>query len=379
MKKTGAVFLAAGKSSRMGRCKAVMPLGDQTVLERLIGVFQEVGVEQICVVTGFHRERLLPYIEGRFGVFEARNPHPEAGMFSSLRTGLQALSGSCSAMFVLPVDIALVRSCTLELVAKKWRENQGSVVLPFFGEASGHPPLIPSSLTEKICNWSGDMGLRGFFASIQDNIVPVQVPDEQMLLDMDDLAAYNRILSAWQDFDIPSHRECLALLQKVRPIPENIVSHSLMVAALARLMGEKLNQHGGFFNLALLEASGLLHDIARLEPRHGPRGAEILAEMGFGRVAEVIAPHSDMKVATGSPITHQEIVFLADKYWKGDEPVSLAVRYGAKMEKYGVNPEAKAHVAGRLVRAQHSTARFEEQTGVALEELVKQVAEKKRV
>ncbi|GAU07416.1 DVU_1551 family NTP transferase [Desulfoplanes formicivorans] len=373
MKDLGAIILAAGESSRMGRCKALLPLGGRTVLEHEVALFREVGIERICVVTGFHGECIRPLLDG-LGVVEACNPHPEEGMFASVCTGIRALAKECAGMFLLPVDIPLVRSCTLRLAAQTWRENDTSVVIPYCGKQSGHPPLVPSSWAADILGWTGDKGLHGLFRSVAHGIIPVQVPDEHMLMDMNTPDAYERILAAWQRFGVPSRKECLVVMEDVHPIPEHIRAHSIMVAALARAMGEHLNQHGGAFDPDLLEAAGLLHDIARLERHHGPRGAEILDAMGLSQVARVIAPHSDMHVPDGAPITHQEIIFLADKYFKGDRPVSLAVRYGAKMEQYGINAKARAHVKERLDHALHAEARFQERTGIVLEALANQVS-----
>lgn len=373
MKDIGAIILAAGESSRMGRCKTLLPLGGQTVLEHVIDLFREVGIGHICVVTGFHAQAIRPFIVGP-GVFEACNPHPEEGMFSSIRTGIRALCDQCAAMFLLPVDIPLVRSSTLRLVEEQWRRDAATVVIPCFRECSGHPPLVPAMLASQIDDWSGPMGLRGFFASIGERIVSVQVPDEHMLMDMDTPKAYERIRFAHKGFPVPSREECLVFLEAVCPLPANIRAHSLMVAELARNMGETLNRCGERFDLHLLEAGGLLHDIARLEPCHGPRGARILEAMGFPVVGKVIAPHSDMDVPKGSPITLEEILFLADKYFRGETPVSLHVRYQAKMEQYGINPEARTHVKARLAHALHSEARFQERTGIVLEELACRVA-----
>jgi CTP:molybdopterin cytidylyltransferase MocA len=373
MKDIGGIILAAGASSRMGGCKALLPLGDTTPLEREIALFRGVGVERICVVTGFHAQAIRPFIAGP-GVFEACNPHPEEGMFSSIRTGIRALYDQCAAMFLLPVDIPLVRSSTLRLVEEQWRRDTATVVIPCFRERSGHPPLVPSALASRIDDWSGPMGLRGFFASIGERIVSVQVPDEHMLMDMDTPEAYERIRSAHEGFPVPSREECLVLLEAVCQLPENIRAHSLMVAGLARSMGETLNRCGERFDLDLLEAAGLLHDIARLEPCHGPRGGRILEAMGFPVVGKVIAPHSDMDVPKGSPFTHEEILFLADKYFRGETPVSLHERYQAKMEQYGINPEARIHVKARLAHALHSEARFQERTGIVLAELARSVA-----
>jgi CTP:molybdopterin cytidylyltransferase MocA len=377
MKDLGAIILAAGGSARMGRCKPLLPLGGRTVLEHVMALFHNVGIPRICVVTGFHRERILPYLHVP-GVLEARNPHPEKGMFSSLCTGIAALAPLCSAMFLLPVDIPLVRTCTLQLLATARQKNPAAVIMPYCNGKSGHPPLLPSSLAPSILDWTGAMGLHGFFRSVAPPMVPVEVPDEHMLLDMDTPRAYEEITTAWSRFDIPSRMECLVLLEHVCHLPEHIRRHSIMVAHLARAMGEHLLAAGQTMDPDLLEAAGLLHDVARLQPHHGPRGAKLLADMGFARVGRIIEPHSDMDVPPQAPMTPQEIIFLADKYFKGDTPVSLAERYGAKMEQYGTSPKAREHIRKRLAHARQSEARFEGQTGVVLEELARLVAGKRQ-
>ena len=373
MNTPGALILAAGRSSRMGRCKALLPFGKTSVLEHQLDLLQHAGTGPICVVTGFHAEAIHPVISRR-KVLEARNPSPEQGMFSSICTGIATLAPLCRGFFILPVDIPLVRPCTLDLLQKKWQEDPASIAMPFFGTRSGHPPLFPSSLAQNLLAWQGEGGLQGFFTTVAHCIVPVPVPDEQMLLDMDSPEAYEKILTQKERGDIPSPGECLALIREIRPIPENIQNHSIRVAGLARAMGERLNAHGEHLDPDLLEAAGLLHDIARLEPNHGPRGAEILRDLGFTTVARVIAPHSDMDIPEHAPISHEEIIFLADKYFKGDQPVSLKVRYGAKKKKYGTTPGLRAHVEKRLEHALHSQKRMEERMGTGMENLAEEVA-----
>jgi len=48
-----AVVLAAGLSSRMGRPKAALPLGDdETFLTRIVRTFTDAGVDDVVVVVG---------------------------------------------------------------------------------------------------------------------------------------------------------------------------------------------------------------------------------------------------------------------------------------------------------------------------------------
>src|SRR5437764_10462403 len=83
----GAVILAAGRSSRMGRPKLLLPWGATSALGHLIEQWRKLGAHQIAVVcaagdTGMQAEldRLKFPIECR--IF---NEAPERGMFSSIQ------------------------------------------------------------------------------------------------------------------------------------------------------------------------------------------------------------------------------------------------------------------------------------------------------
>lgn len=82
------MMLAAGAASRMGRCKALLPLpfpdGDCCALERLARMYAFCG--QRFVVTGHHAGLLEPVALG-WGLRAVRNPRPEDGMFSSICVG----------------------------------------------------------------------------------------------------------------------------------------------------------------------------------------------------------------------------------------------------------------------------------------------------
>ena len=86
-----ALILAAGAASRMGRCKALLPLpfpdGECCALERLARMYAFCG--RRFVVTGHHAGLLEPVAPG-WGLRAVRNPRPEDGMFSSLCRGLHA-------------------------------------------------------------------------------------------------------------------------------------------------------------------------------------------------------------------------------------------------------------------------------------------------
>ena len=58
----GAVILAAGIASRMGDFKPLLPMGEESVIQNVVRVLREAGVQQIVVVTGYRKEVLEEHL-----------------------------------------------------------------------------------------------------------------------------------------------------------------------------------------------------------------------------------------------------------------------------------------------------------------------------
>ena len=55
---TGALIVAAGKSSRMGDFKPMLQLGSISIAQRVINNFRQAGISKVVVVTGYHADVL---------------------------------------------------------------------------------------------------------------------------------------------------------------------------------------------------------------------------------------------------------------------------------------------------------------------------------
>ena len=93
-----AIVLAAGKSSRMGTQKLLLPLADgtviSTVVDQILGA-ATANIEQVIVVVSSHAssgDAIAKALAGR-SITLIENPDPNAEMLSSARCGLQAFSG----------------------------------------------------------------------------------------------------------------------------------------------------------------------------------------------------------------------------------------------------------------------------------------------
>jgi CTP:molybdopterin cytidylyltransferase MocA len=190
-----AIILAAGFSSRMFDFKPLLPLGKKSVIEHAIGNFQQAGIADICVVLGYRSEDLRPVLE-RSGVRWVNNNNYAQGMYSSVITGVRSLSEQTEACFLLPADMPLISSQTINSVAAAY-STKAAVVYPSLRGRRGHPPLISASLFPALLAWSGEGGLRRFLAQYESKMCEVQVQDEAIFLDADTRADYEYILTVF--------------------------------------------------------------------------------------------------------------------------------------------------------------------------------------
>ena len=92
-------------------------------------------------------------------------------------------------------------------------------------------------------------------------------------------------------------------------------------------------------------------------------------------MARLVEDHRDMTLPPEKPITERELVFLADKYVRGNSPVPLKERFYSKMDCYPDDPEAVAAIAGRMERAMAMEERLKTETGQDPEVLAREALE----
>lgn len=186
----GAVILAAGYSSRMGRFKPLLLLGDETIVERLIRVSKNAGIEQIVVVTGHNREQMQPYITGAF-VEEAFNPIFDKGMFTSIQTGAAAIRDDLDGFFLMPVDCPLITETEINALMESFEPDRFSVAC--YRGKKGHPLLIPKKFRQEIIEHDGKGGLKAITDRDFRLMKRLETGYEGVVMDMDTPEAYMKI------------------------------------------------------------------------------------------------------------------------------------------------------------------------------------------
>ncbi len=347
--KIAALILAAGSSARMGTMKALLPLGQSTLVEQTVQGFLAAGIGDVRVVVGHKAEEIIPVLV-RSGVEWVLNSNYERGMLSSILAGMQGFDEAVEAFFVLPADIPLVKPETIRLLIEEFQKNRSMVVYPRMQGHRGHPPLISLACMDEKPAWDYPGGLRAFLGRFEEHAVEVDVIDEGILMDCDTPLDYQRIRKRFLTRDIPTKMECSAIWE-AHKVPEATVAHCRTVAELARALAVELNRAGFRIDLDLVAAAGFLHDVAKGQPNHAKAAAELLKKLGYARTGEVVECHMDLLQPNGSP-GETELIYLADKLLKGSKLVSLEERFKVARERFGANPEVSRNVNRRFKHAE---------------------------
>ena len=102
--KTGGIILCGGKSSRMGTSKAMLPVGDELMLQRVVRILGE-EVQPLVVVAAVDQE--LPALPDEVQI--VRDSQPGRGPLQGLRDGLSALPDGVEAAYATSCDVPLLK------------------------------------------------------------------------------------------------------------------------------------------------------------------------------------------------------------------------------------------------------------------------------
>jgi molybdenum cofactor cytidylyltransferase len=193
-----AIVLAAGRSSRMGRAKATLPIGSgDTFLTRIVRTFRDAGVDDVIVVVGHDAET----IAGAFAATDlaARfviNRGYDRGQLSSLVAGINAIDrpGVVAALVTL-VDVPLVSAATVRAVVDHYRALRLPVVRPTSGARHGHPLLIDRTLFDAIRHADPVAGAKPVVRGHASAAGDLPIADEGAFMDIDTAEEYERWIS----------------------------------------------------------------------------------------------------------------------------------------------------------------------------------------
>lgn len=185
----GAVLLAAGAGARMGgRPKALLQLGGVPLVRRQLIALSGAGVDEVVVVLGHHAALIEPEVQA-FPVTVVHNPNPDDGQNSSLRLGLQALTGRHDAVLVALADQPMINAQDITAVigAYKKRTEGTSVVVPQVGGEPGNPVIFSAEVRQQILAGGASVGCRQWRAAHPEAVHFFATDNHRYRVDVDTL------------------------------------------------------------------------------------------------------------------------------------------------------------------------------------------------
>jgi molybdenum cofactor cytidylyltransferase len=196
------MILAAGKSTRMGRPKANLPLdprvhaeGGETFLTRIVRTFLEAGIDDVVVVVGHEAEAVAAsFADSGLPARFVENADYEAGQLSSLVAGLRVVDRpGVVAVLVTLVDVPLLSAATVRAVVDRYRQSHVPVVRPTRGEQHGHPLLLDRSLFDALRRADPSVGAKAVVRAHATREGDIEIEDAGAFTDVDTPADYERL------------------------------------------------------------------------------------------------------------------------------------------------------------------------------------------
>ena len=190
-------ILASGWSRRMGRSKALLPAGPggPSFVRTLTTALQRGGIDDVLVIGRPDDLPLQAEVSTLgVGVRFVENHHAERGQISSIVAAVDAVDHpGVEGLLVIPVDQPLIDSATVAALLSAFARARPAVVRPTHQGRHGHPVVFAATLFDALRQADPSQGARGVVRAHAAEAVDVDVLDGNVLADIDDPEAYQRI------------------------------------------------------------------------------------------------------------------------------------------------------------------------------------------
>ncbi len=343
-----AVIVAGGLSSRMNEFKPLLEVGNSTIIEMTINNFNQLGIHDIVVVTGFRGDEIQDRLSNYNIKFIRNNNYENTHMFDSVCIGLKEIKDA-DFVFISPADSPFAQQYTLKKMLEEMDDGDISLIQPSFEEKNGHPLLLRMKSVDNILKHDGTNGLQGAIAKMDVDFINIPFIDPGIILDADTPDDYFKILEFNENNSCPSLSLCRKI-QEYFQMPDDVKAHCDKVLMTAMSISSRLYRRGIKLNNKIIMASCLLHDIAKGRSNHAETGAQWLKDMGYTEISQIVNEHMQLNDISKLP-TEKEVVYLADKMVIGDKIASIEERFSIREEMYENNYDALKAVKYRKSQA----------------------------
>lgn len=196
MSKVAGLILAAGASTRMGRPKQLLSIGDSGLLDLVLGEALESDLDLIILVLGHEAGKIKGGLKTdlhhpKLKIIENKNYRN--GISSSIISGLSQVEDKCDHCMVILADMPHITSRLINLLLRQYLASPLSLGAIKTKNRRTHPVIIGRRFYAELHRLKGDVGARDLFMKYPDQIRLVEPEEDYEDIDIDTMEDYLEI------------------------------------------------------------------------------------------------------------------------------------------------------------------------------------------
>jgi len=182
MSNIGAVILAAGGSSRLGRPKQLLNFRGETLIAHAIRAAAEARCRPIVVVTGDAGDAIRNEIRDTSAVV-VENVDWRSGLGTSIRAGMRSLIDSNDAVMLMTCDQPLVETALIAELIEVRKQTGKPIVASSYMNTLGVPALFDRSCFPALLSLPDDSGAKSLIVRRPADVASVLFEDGAIDID----------------------------------------------------------------------------------------------------------------------------------------------------------------------------------------------------
>lgn len=189
-----ALVLAAGKASRMGKAKQLLPIHKKTLLAHCLENIKSARITNVICVLGARADKIRDIVKVENVIF-ITNENWAEGLSTSIQKGVEYIlknKKKCDTILITLADQPMVDATYLNLLIQENHKNPNFIIASQYDNGFGVPALFPKTCFSDLLMLKGDKGARKYLYSNMEKVVVL--PKSRKLLDIDTNEQYDEYL-----------------------------------------------------------------------------------------------------------------------------------------------------------------------------------------
>jgi molybdenum cofactor cytidylyltransferase len=183
------IVLAAGDSTRMGYPKALLPLGEELFITRILRVLRNAELPRPVIILGRAAAAIQPRIQD-WPADILINSDPDRGQLSSIQLAFAHVAPEYAGGMIWPVDQPAVSENLVRRLAELFLSSESRIVFPKCGGKSGHPAIFHRDLFQEFMDAPLKEGPKSILLRHQQETIELTTEESAAVQDIDTPSDY---------------------------------------------------------------------------------------------------------------------------------------------------------------------------------------------